>query len=71
MFKLILKTVLILLINTPSHAYLGPGIAGGTILAILGIIFAFIALIFGLVWFPIKRLIKKMKTNNKKKKIDK
>lgn len=71
MFKLILKTALILFVSTPSYAYLGPGIAGGTILAILGIIFAFIAIIFGLVWFPIKRLIKKIKTNYKKKKIDK
>lgn len=70
MFKLTLATTLIFLINTSSHAYLGPGIAGGTILAILGIIFAFLAIIFGLVWFPIKRLIKKIRENNKKNKID-
>ena len=70
MFKLIFTTTLILLINTSSYAYLGPGIAGGTILAILGIIVAFVAIIFGLVWFPIKRLIKKIKLHNKKKKID-
>ena len=59
MFKLIFTTTLILLINTSSYAYLGPGIAGGTILAILGIIVAFVAIIFGVAIIPAILMVNK------------
>jgi hypothetical protein len=67
MYKLTLTTLLFFIITTSSNAYLGPGIGGGLIAATLGIIVALIAAIFGLIWFPIKRLLKKRK---EKKKID-
>ena len=63
MCKLILKTLLIFFVSTPSFAYLGPGIGGGMIAATLGIVVAIFAALFGLIWFPIKRLIKKRKKN--------
>tara|TARA_A100001035_G_C27503948_1_gene373293 strand:- start:285 stop:503 length:219 start_codon:yes stop_codon:yes gene_type:complete len=61
MFKLFFSSLLFLLITTSSFAYLGPGIGGGVIAATLGIILAILAAIFGLIWFPIKRLIKNRK----------
>jgi len=65
MFKLI--TVIIFLIPTSANAYLGPGIGGGVIAATIGIIIAIFAAIFGILWFPIKRFLKKRKDNKKKK----
>ena len=59
MFKLILF-FLIVTINA-AHAYLGPGMGGGLIAAMLGIIFALFALIFGIIWFPLKRFFKNRK----------
>ena len=57
------------LMTSNSSAYLGPGIGGGIIAVTLGIVFAIVAFIFGILWFPLKRLINKYK-KNKEKKID-
>tara|TARA_B100001057_G_C22855045_1_gene952372 strand:+ start:2054 stop:2269 length:216 start_codon:yes stop_codon:yes gene_type:complete len=69
MFKIILILILIS-ISSEVQAYIGPGLGGGVIAATLGIIFAILAAIFGLLWFPIKRLLKerkkkKMEQNNR------
>ena len=61
MFKLIYTSIIFCLISTYSFAYLGPGIGGGVIAATIGIIVAVFAGLFGLIWFPIKRLLKKRK----------
>ncbi len=61
MFKLILKILFLLFITTSSNAYLGPGIGGGALAATLGIVIAIFAVLFGLIWFPVKKLIKKRK----------
>ena len=58
-----------MLMTTSSFAYLGPGIGGGIIAITLGILFALVAFLFGILWFPLKRLINKYK-KNKEKKID-
>ena len=44
-----------------SHAYLVPGVGGGIITATIGFVVAILAALFALIWFPIKRLIKKRK----------
>ena len=54
----------IVLFNSPAYAYLGGLIAG-----ILGFLIAIFALIFGILWFPLKRLIKNIK--EKKNQLDK
>lgn len=58
-----------------SHAYIGPGLGVGVIMATIGIIVAIFAGIIGAAWFPIKKLInktnKKKIKNRKKKKIKK
>ena len=49
----------------PLFAYLGPGMGGGVIAAIFGIIAAFFLGLWGILYYPIKRAFK----NKKKKKI--
>ena len=51
--------------SNSAYAYLGPGMGGGLIAATLGIIIAIFAALFGLVWFPLKRLLKKRKEKKK------
>lgn len=71
MLKLVLLSIVFFSLITTSHAYLGPGIGGGVLMATLGIIIAILAALFGLIWFPIKRLLqKKSKKNQKINKID-
>lgn len=68
MFRLILSTIVIFLFFfklSLAHAYLGPGIGGGVIAATLGIIVAIFAALFGLIWFPLKRIFKKKKEKKK------
>ena len=61
MFKLISSSIIFCTITTSSFAYLGPGVGGGVIAATIGIIVAIFAVLFGLIWFPVKRLLKKRK----------
>ena len=51
--------------STLLFAYIGPGMGGGLIAAILGIIAAFFLGLCGILYYPIKRAFK----NKKKKKI--
>ena len=66
MIKIYTFACLIFILGTPCEAYVGPGMGGGLIAAIVGIIFAIFAAIIGLLWFPIKRFFKKKKEKNKK-----
>ncbi len=67
MSKIIISTLLLFFMTSSSYAYIGPGMGGGIILATIGIVIAIFAAIFGIVWFPIKRLIKKIKDKKSKK----
>ena len=49
--------------TTPLFTYIGPGMGGGVIAAIFGIIAAFFLGLWGILYYPIKRAFK-----NKKKK---
>tara|TARA_B100000963_G_scaffold41570_1_gene30926 strand:+ start:15512 stop:15727 length:216 start_codon:yes stop_codon:yes gene_type:complete len=64
---IIISSILLIFTSVDSFAYLGPGVGGGVIVATLGVIIAIFAAIFGILWFPIKRLIQKIKNkkNNK------
>ncbi|MEM9571026.1 MAG: hypothetical protein AAF996_06145 [Pseudomonadota bacterium] len=46
-------------IATPiyAHAYIGPGVGIGAILLTIAVALGVLLLIFGLVWYPAKRLI--------------
>ena len=40
---------------TPAYAYIGPGMGLGAAFGIIALLIGVVALIFSLVWFPIKR----------------
>tara|TARA_E500000081_G_C5926999_1_gene258979 strand:+ start:336 stop:560 length:225 start_codon:yes stop_codon:yes gene_type:complete len=62
------KSILFLflfLISLPSHAYIGPGMGGGVIAAIIGFFAAILLGLWGILYYPIKRALK----NRKEKKV--
>tara|TARA_Y100001970_G_scaffold73712_1_gene93531 strand:+ start:7369 stop:7575 length:207 start_codon:yes stop_codon:yes gene_type:complete len=61
--KLIL-IFLFFLIPNYSFAYIGPGMGGGFLAATIGIIIAIFAALFGILWFPVKRFLKKKKNKD-------
>jgi hypothetical protein len=42
----------------PAHAYIGPGVGTGTVAVVLGILSSIFFAFVGIIWYPIKRLIK-------------
>jgi len=50
--------------STLSFAYIGPGMGGGVIAAIFGIIAAFFLGLWGILYYPIKRAFKNKKKRN-------
>lgn len=68
MFKFLIFLLLIFFLYPfPSFAYLGPGVGGGIVAATLALLVAVLAVLFALIWFPLKRLIKTIKNKNKNK----
>lgn len=50
-----------LLLSSPIYAYIGPGLGAGTIAAVAGMIFSIVIAIFAIVYYPVKRFLKKNK----------
>lgn len=50
-----------------AHAYVGPGLGLGSLAVLLGIIGSVFLAIFAVVWYPIKRLMKKRKASTEAK----
>jgi hypothetical protein len=46
-----------------AHAYVGPGAGAGTIAIVLGILSSIFLAFVGILWYPIKRLIKTWKAS--------
>lgn len=59
--------IIIVLYSPYAYAYIGPGMGVGVIIAALGVFGAILLGIFGILYYPIKRLIKKIKNKNTKK----
>ena len=49
------------LISMPSYAYIGPGMGGGAIAAIVGFFAAILLGLWGILYYPIKRALKNRK----------
>ena len=49
------------LISLPSYAYIGPGMSGGVIAAIVGFFAAILLGLWGILYYPIKRALKNRK----------
>ena len=61
------KSILILflfLLSLPTYAYIGPGMGGGAIAAVIGFFAAILLGLWGILYYPIKRALKNRK--NKK-----
>ena len=66
----IIKTIIYLIfiypvLSTSCFAYLGPGIAMGVLGGTFTIVIVILSFIFGLIWFPLRNLLKNK--DNKKK----
>ncbi len=60
-FKNLSLIFLLLFLSTNAHAYIGPGLGVGALATIFGLFLGLIMLFVGIVWYPIKKLIKKFK----------
>jgi hypothetical protein len=56
--------VIFVLLTNDAHAYVGPGLGLGVIGAFIGVVIAVILSIVGVIWYPLKRLFRKMKRTN-------
>ena len=48
-------------VPTPALAYIGPSLSGGAVAATLGIVGSILLALFGVIYFPIKRALKRRK----------
>jgi hypothetical protein len=53
------------------HAYIGPGAGLGAIGTAIAFLGALILLIVGFIWYPVKRFLRRRKTNNSQSEADK
>ncbi len=62
-----------LVISMPSFAYVGPGMGGGVIAAVFGFLVAILLTLWGILYYPIKRSLKKRRKmkDEKIKRVDK
>ena len=67
MYKLIFLVfgALAYLIPYPVFAYIGPGVGAGAIAVVIGIIASVFLAFVAIFWFPVKRLLKGRKTNER------
>jgi len=57
--------IVLLSISSSVFAYIGPGMGGGVIAGVLGVIGAFLLALFGILYYPIKRALKNRKKTDK------
>ena len=53
--------IVLLSISSTASAYIGPGMGGGVIAGVLGVIGAILLGLFGILYYPIKRMLKNRK----------
>jgi len=63
--RFIFWLALALLPVAPAHAYIGPGVGAGTVAVVLGILSSIFLAFVGIIWYPIKRLIKGRKASKR------
>ena len=63
--RIIFFTIFFCFFYIEANAYIGPGMSGGALIAVLGFIVAIFAAIFGLIYIPLKRLFKKIISKKK------
>ncbi|MGB0749340.1 MAG: hypothetical protein ACPGO3_11390 [Magnetospiraceae bacterium] len=63
LIRLLLPAIPLALIALPAQAYVGPGLGAGTIAVVLGVLGAVVMAFFALLWYPLKRMWNKGKSN--------
>lgn len=53
-----LAAVLAVLLPSPALAYIGPGAGLGAIAVVVALVIGLLLLVVGLVWYPLKRMLK-------------
>ena len=63
--KIVFYFIILLVTLTPiqAQAYIGPGMGLGLSVMVIGLFVAFILLIVGLIWLPIRRILRKRNEN--------
>jgi len=58
--------LMMLLLATPVHAYIGPGASAGAIAVVIGIIASIFLAFVAILWYPFKRLYRNWKAKSDK-----
>ena len=56
-------TLTVVVVSTAAHAYKGPGLGLGVIGMVLALVFSVFLAVLAIVWYPIKRILRKNKTS--------
>lgn len=54
--------ILLLTYSSVASAYIGPGLGAGAVTVVLGIVSGLLMLIVGIVWYPLKKLIRRFRS---------
>ena len=65
MSRILTLAVGLLFIAGPAQAYIGPGVGAGLIATVMGILTAIALAIVAIVWYPIKRLLRRSASSSK------
>lgn len=60
-YIVIVSLALIFTFPELAQAYIGPGLGAGTIAIVLGFLGSIFLALFAVLWYPLKRIIKKIK----------
>lgn len=52
------------IVSSPAAAYIGPGLGLGVVASIFGAIAAFFMMLAGLIWYPVKVMLRKRREKN-------
>ena len=58
---LLLAALMLLVVSSQAEAYTGPGGGLTAIGALLAVVLAALAVLFGFIWYPLKRLLRRRK----------
>ena len=64
-FRFVAAAILLLSVPLQAQAYIGPGMGLGMAGVVLGLFIAFILLLLGLIWLPIRRFLRQRKQSRK------
>ena len=53
--------IFLLTYSSVASAYIGPGLGAGAVTVVLGIVSGLLMLIVGIVWYPLKKLVRRFR----------